>query len=179
MATEDVYESSCSKHTVQRHICVHEAGHAVAAIDNGIPFRAVVFYDDEDAPKFMAGLGQAAAAVDPGPDPSAWVLPDPLGSLYFVMGGVAAEHAVLGDSIRDGWREDVKVWRRGSGRMDEQTEEELGEFAGRPLREAWHDSLAWARDNAYRIAAVAAALDGHEPPWEMPYEDVVAVLGGV
>lgn len=179
MSEEDLIESVRSTHGLDRHVCVHEAGHAVAAIDNAIPFRAVVFYGDADAPQFMAGLAKAAAAIDPGPDPAAWVLPDPLGSLRFVLGGVAAEHAVLGDSIPGGWVQDVKVWRRGSGALETLTEEDLAEFLGRPMLEVWRESGEWAVANATRIEAVAAALAGHEPPWEMTQQQVRDVLGGL
>lgn len=176
MDVEDLVESDCPKHGLDRHVCVHEAGHAVAAIDNNVPFRAVVFYDDADAPRFMAGLGQAAAAVDTGPDASAWVLPDPLGSLRFVMGGVAAEMVVLGDSIPGGWSEDIKVWRRGSCRTDQQSEDELAQYIGMPMTQAWQECLDWAEANVPRIEAVADALAGHEPPWKISGADVKAIL---
>lgn len=178
MTENDLVESACSTHGLDRHVCVHEAGHAVAAIDNDIPFRAVVFYGDADAPRFMAGLAKAAAAIDAGPDPATWVLPDLLGSLRFVMGGVAAEFAVLGDAIPGGWDEDLKVWRRGSGRTGQQTEEDLTELIGKPMQEAWKECAEWADANASRIEVVAAALAGLEPPWEMTQQQVRELLGG-
>ena len=49
--TEDLYDQSCDRHGTDRHMFIHEAGHAVAALDNGIPLRTVIIYAKGNGPK--------------------------------------------------------------------------------------------------------------------------------
>lgn len=179
MATFEQVDSDCPRHGLDRHVQIHEAGHAVAAIDNEIDFRAVVSYDDLTAPRYLEGLAQAAAAIDLGPDPSEWALPNRLASFRFIMAGVAAEMAVLGDSIRDAWREDVNVWRRGIGETGEQTADAIAEYLGKPMMDAWNDCLEWADQNVERIEAVAEALAMQSKPWEVSRAEVEEILAAL
>lgn len=156
---------------------VHEAGHAVAAIENGIPFRAVVLYDDASAPRFLGGLAYAPGAVDMGTDDATvWVQPDVVGSLRFVCGGFAAEQAILGHPIEGGFAEDLRAWRVGSDRKDEQTLDGLSALLGQSFPDLVREVQDWAVEQAERITALADHLGRQAPPYEMPRDDVEAFL---
>ena len=64
MFEDDLLDQSCDRHGIDRHMLVHEAGHAVSALDNGILFRAVIVCADGDGPKLSGDLREAGAAVD-------------------------------------------------------------------------------------------------------------------
>ena len=57
-----------------------------------------------------------------------------------------------------------------------QTEEQVTEFVSMPVRDAWRSAKKTAIANQTRIEAVAAALDGHAPPWELSHAEVVEIL---
>lgn len=173
---EDLFESDCSTHGLERHVCVHEAGHAVAAIDHGIDFRAVVSYNDTSAPRFMDGLYHAAAALDMSRTPQEVVEPDPRGAFRFTLAGVAAERAVLGDYIPEGWDQDFRFWRTGSGTTHENAQEAIEAILGKGIMEFWEETYEWAERNAARIEAVADVLGQQEEPWEILREQVEAIL---
>lgn len=173
---EDLIESDCVAHGLERHVCVHEAGHAVAAIDHGIDFRAVVSYDDTSAPRFMNGLYQAAAALDMSRTPQEVVEPDPRGAFRFALAGVAAERAVLGDYIPKGWDQDFRFWRSGSGTTHENAQDAIEAILGKGILEFWEETYEWAEQNAVRIEAVADVLGQQEEPWEILREQVEAIL---
>lgn len=178
MATEDLLESGCSKHGLDRHVCVHEAGHAVAAIDNRIAFRAVVSHADGQVPVLRGGISHAAASIELGRDPRAAVKPDPVAGFLFAMAGVAAEHAVLGDSIEGGYDEDFRFWRVGTGTTAADAHPALESILGQSVINAWSECLAWAEENLSRIETLAAALGALEKPWEMTQQQVTEVLAG-
>lgn len=126
----DLAESECSRHGLNEHVRVHEAGHATAAIDNGIPFKRIAIYGTEGGTTF-GGLWRAAAGVEMlSEDPATWVLPDRIAALQFVLAGSLAEVAVLGHALEDGYRGDVAAWRRDVARTDAMTLEELDVLVG-------------------------------------------------
>jgi hypothetical protein len=174
---EDLVESECERHGLDRHVVVHEAGHAVAAIDAGIPFRAIVMYGPNGGPTFDNGLRHAAAAVEMlSNDPSTWVVLDYNAALRFVLAGSLAEIAVLDHAIDGGFSGDVKAWRRGMGSTGELTTSELDEVVGRPFLDVVDETQHWAEENSDRIALLADRLAGLPPDAELPYDDVVSFL---
>ncbi|WP_456695253.1 hypothetical protein [Aeromicrobium sp. P5_D10] len=176
---DDVVESECDKHGLDRHVFVHEAGHAVAAIDNGLEFRRIVLFAEDAMPKFADGLVVAPGAVEMlDGDPATWVPNDMLASMRFLLGGAVAERAVLGHEISGGWRQDIITWRIGAGRRDLLEERELTDMLGQPLMELYHSELDAAYGKTDRIVALADHLGKHSGPWEMPYDKVVKFLNG-
>lgn len=162
------------------HVLAHEAGHAVAAIDFGIPFRAVALYDETNAPLFGNGLFYAPGAVEMGTeDASEWVLPNIEGSLRFILGGVTAEQAVLGHPIEGGFDEDMRLWRVGTKRFDGQSVDELTEFIGKPLLDVYQEMREWATESRDRIVALGEHLGRQMPPFEMSEDEVRAFLAGL
>src|SRR3954451_12376110 len=104
--TDDLIDQSCDRHGTERHMHIHEAGHAVAALDNGIAFRAVIVYADGDGPKLNGELMEAGAQVDTGPDPRVWVEPDRIKAFRFICAGAAAETALVDHAIEGGFDSD-------------------------------------------------------------------------
>ena len=144
---------------------------------NGLVFRAVVLYGEGGGPTFDGCLMHAAAAVEMLTDnPEEWVLPDHMGALRFVLAGALAEIAILGHAIPNGFVEDIRVWRRGLGRLEASTQVELDGFLGTPLLGIKEDVEGWAAENASRIERVAAALSATSAPGELSYADVVQLL---
>lgn len=170
--------SACAVHGLDRHIYIHESGHAVAAIDNGVPFKQIVIYADEDRPAYDSGAAQAPAAVEMlSEDASTWVAPDRLAALRFVLAGTLTELELLGDAIDGGYTEDLDQWRRGSGQTGSLTIEDLDESAGGSWMALGEELRAWARTNQAAIERLADHLATLPHPSEMPYDDVITLLG--
>lgn len=174
---EDLIESGCNRHGVDRHVIVHEAGHAAAAIEHGIPFRAVVLYDHVSAPRFLGGLAYAPGAVDMGTDDATtWAQPDVVASLRFVCGGFAAEQAILDHAIDGGWYEDLKAWRIGIERRESLDGPALDAIVDGSFLAVVKEVQAWAAEQADRIKALADHLGNQTAPYEMPRDEVEAFL---
>jgi hypothetical protein len=172
----DLAESDCSRHGLDEHVCVHEAGHAAAAIDNGIPFKRIAIYGT-DGGATIGGFWRAVAGVEMlSEDPATWVLPDRKAALQFVLAGSLAEVAVLGHALEDGYRGDVAAWRRGVGRTDAMTLEELDMLVGVPFGRARAETQQWADASKERIRRLADHLTRLPAPAEMPYAEVVSLL---
>lgn len=172
----DLAASECSRHGLDQHVRVHEAGHAAAAIDNGIPFKHIAIYGTERGPTF-GGLWRAAAGVGMlTENPSTWVLPNRIAALRFVLAGSLAEVAVLGHAIEDGYRGDVAVWRRGLGRTAAMTLEELDALVGVPFERVRAETQQWVDASDERIRRLAGHLARLPAPAEMPYAEVVSLL---
>lgn len=175
--SEALIEAACGTHGGLRHLYVHEAGHAVSALDFGVEFRAVVRYDETSMPAYFGGTAYAPAAVEMlDADQTTWVAPNPVGSLRFVASGAAAEQALLGHFLPDGHKEDMFQWRRGSGCKDAQTFESLDEYLGESFKGVMRDVQEWARANEARIAALADRLSTLPKGTEMSYAEVLAFI---
>jgi len=169
-------ESGCRKHSDLHHALVHEAGHAVAAIEFGIPFRAVVLYDEASMPLFYGGTAHALAAVEMCSDDSTtWVQPDVVGSLRFIRAGAAAEQAILGDRLSCGSTMDFQLWRQGTGTPNEEMMV-YDEIVGGSFRGVVKEVDAWALQNPEPIVALANHLARHDAPFEMLSADVEMFL---
>jgi hypothetical protein len=174
---EEFEEAECVRHGLDRHVLVHEAGHAVAAMEHDIAFERIASYEGETSPTFMGGLFQAVAAIEmSSPDPRSWVRPNPPGALRFVLAGSLAEIALLGHALPDGYREDVKQWRRGLDSYEAITLDELDVLAGQPMSDVISEVQDWASDNAGRIQALSKFLARLSRPLAVPHEDVAALL---
>ncbi len=155
---------------------IHEAGHAVAALDNGIPFRAVIVYADGDGPKLNGVLREAWAEVDTGPDPSVWVEVDRVKAFRFVCAGAAAETALLEHAIEGGFDEDFKVWRVGAGATQPMNEAQVDEAIGAHHQDIVDETDEWAGQNAGRIITLADHLGALSPTAEVLYDEVVRLM---
>lgn len=173
---DDPIDQSCDRHGTGRHMHIHEAGHAVAALDNGIPFRAVIVYADGDGPKLDGELMEAWAQVDTGPDATVWVQPDRIRAFRFICAGAASETAIFGHAIEGGFEHDLKVWRVGAGATQPMDEEQFIEAVGADPRGINEETDQWAQDNAERILKLADHLGTLTPTAEVSYVEVAALL---
>jgi hypothetical protein len=174
---EDLIEAKCDAHGLDRHVLIHEAGHAVAAIDHGIQFRAIVLYGVEGGPTLSGELQQAAAGVDMmSDDPADWVLPDTLAALRFVLAGALSETAILGHAIEASGDEDIILWRRPITGGAVMAPEDLNSHAGGDFNALIDEVDDWAASNAGRIERVASRLAELEAPAELAYQHVVVLV---
>ena len=170
-------EAECERHGLDRHLYIHEAGHAVAAIDQRIPFGQVTIYDENGGPQFGDDLFHAAAAIEMlSNDPTTWVPTDSVASLRFILAGAMTETALLGHAIEDGYKEEFNLWRRGLRKTDAMTPSELDQQAGGNFLAELDRVEGWARENSERIKRLAARLAELTRPGCISYEDVVTLL---
>jgi hypothetical protein len=116
----------CREHGWLAHASVHEAAHAVFAVDLEIPFTSVRLSSPERVWQSLQSGGEVPAggvhldgdARDhyPGRDEEA---------LDFSLSGSRAEDRALGHCLDRGFSGDMEVWRRGTGRFDAQDPAEL------------------------------------------------------
>lgn len=109
----------CRQHGWLAHASVHEAAHAVFAVDFEIPFTSVRLSSPERVWRSLQSGGEVPAggvhldgdARDhfPGRDEDA---------LDFCVVGSRAEERAHGHHLRRGFAGDMEVWRRGTGRFD-------------------------------------------------------------
>lgn len=116
----------CRQHGWLAHASVHEAAHAVFALDLEIPFTSVRLSSPESVWRSLQSGGEVPAggvhldgdARDhfPGRDADA---------LDFCLSGSRAEEQAHGHCLHRGFSGDMDVWRRGTGRFDAQDPAEL------------------------------------------------------
>lgn len=153
----------CDVHGERRHACVHEAGHAVAAIDHGIPILSLRVHG---TPTTFEGAqaGETASGV-------VRVDLDALASLRtsgrvrnhdlfaFALAGETAERVILGHETPRGAAKDVRefwAWTKG---VTFTSMEEYAEVLGEPFELARQRVMDWSRQRASYIEAVALRLD--------------------
>ncbi|HST47093.1 hypothetical protein [Jatrophihabitans sp.] len=167
------------------HVFIHEAAHAVAALDRHIPFNGVFIQDLAGWVRWNA-TGLMLGGVQISSDPAIWLLPDPVAALEFVLAGSAAESVVLGHILEGSYVGDVEVWRRGMGETGRLSPSRLDELAGGSFVKVGSRTKAWVEENRARIRAVATALGGGEQmgfgiqavgagPWRLTSGQVAAV----
>src|SRR5690348_16378084 len=77
---DDGGDDDWCEHGSDRHVMVHEAGHAVAALDNGIVFECIEVFGEGRAPE--SGPARVRFAD---PDPVFWAAPRPTVGLQFAL----------------------------------------------------------------------------------------------
>lgn len=53
----------CSNHDLEAPVRAHEAGHAVSAIEYGVPFRGLIVYGEGDEPRIGDFVSAAAQGL--------------------------------------------------------------------------------------------------------------------
>jgi hypothetical protein len=167
----------CQEHGSVRHLLVHEAGHAAAALDNNIVFACIVIYGEGRGPSGRPA--QVKFACD---DNSVWALPDPSGSLRFILAGEYAERAVLGDIYPGSGQGDSVTWHEAVGLTGTFTDERRDALLGRSADDVSGEASDWAESNVERIDRLAERLAElrlelpADQDCEFSYNEVVAFL---
>lgn len=175
--TEDLYESDCSVHGLDPHVLIHEAGHAVAAVTFGIPFKSVVVYGEDDEKALGGFMSAAAQIIMSSPDHSSWVKPDPVAALKFACAGLAAEFAAFDDSISGAGDSDMQAWRVGYSTSGEDLDmDQVGDELGTQMMMIYTQTLDWAVERVDDIKKLAAHLEILPRSAEMRFDEVVALL---
>jgi hypothetical protein len=143
----------CQEHGSVRHVLVHEAGHAVAALDNDIVFACIVIYGDG-----RSDSSRPAEVKFASEDHSVWALPNPAGSLCFALAGECAERAVLGDAYPESGRGDELTWLTAVGLTGQVTDEQVHALLGRSADDVSGEASDWAEANVERIDRLAGRL---------------------
>ena len=151
----NAFREACSVHGLN-HTFVHEAGHAVAAIDRGLRFASV--YVLPPSLRERTNDGEIAGGFDPGPRPRKWTRADPLGTFEVILAGAAAERAVLGHALKNSWLGDIKFWRDHMDLKDALDEQTIGHALGYPFQAVFERVEEWARLRGANVALVAQSM---------------------
>ena len=182
-----LHDPLCNAHGWMSHVFVHEAAHAVAAIDRSIEFSHIEVLTPaqwtQDHPD-----GAAVGGLHLAPPPSLWVLPDPVKALEMVLAGFLAEEGVYQHHISEGYRGDLRIWRLGAGLANGQTKTSIEEVLGCSMADLLASTRTWLVEAFPRIRRVAVALAGADEnsvlavidygtgPWSMTYDEVRALI---
>ena len=158
----DAVDEWCPAHGIEWHARVHEAGHAVAALDYGIPIRSIVVHAtpsqfDGARPGESANGGVRIDVSALEAARSAGTVPN-LALFIFVMAGATAEEVVLGHGTPRGAAGDIRqfwAWTKGRSFI---AESEYVEVLGETLQAARQQATSWVRTRTATISAVASRL---------------------
>ena len=132
---------------------LHEAAHAVAAVDRGIRFAWVsVLHPSQWS---LNPEGTVAGGVDMGRPAVEWVPSDPRRAMEFVLAGMTAEEGALGHTLEHSWAGDLNLWRIGMGLVEADVLDDAKAALGAPMQTVRADTQRWAVIRFPAIRAVA------------------------
>jgi hypothetical protein len=151
------FDSLCPEHGGLSHLVLHEAAHAVAALEHGIRFTHVAVLSPEEWITTSRGIiGGGVWLVEQRPE--LVVGADPVAAMRFALAGALAEIGAFGHSLDGSHEGDIRYWRIGAGLLEAQTAESFDRVLGKPFREVELDTQRWLSDNYKAIRAVTIAL---------------------
>lgn len=143
-------------HGSRVHVAVHEAAHALAAIERCIPMVDVVVFP---APRHVKDDRYMAGRVELD-ESRRWRDTAALPLLEFCLAGVSAERAVLGHEVRGGWKGDLTMWRSTVGMVEACSVADYEHLLGVSVTDVVGRMRAWAIERSGSIEAIAARLLG-------------------
>jgi hypothetical protein len=162
------------------HPAVHEASHAVAAIQRGIEITEVRVVAP-DAKAWLGGV-RFAGRVIASHERNDWVHADPLAALEYLLAGSAAESELLGHSLPGSGDSDIRAWRKSAGFIEASQIREIEQFLGSDLDSTLESTHDWVTANAAAIRRVAARLqDPHavtviDAEWRLTSATIRAII---
>lgn len=147
---------ACLEHPGLEHPAIHEAGHAVAAVQRGLDFEDVRIV----APGVRAGMENVPflGRVRERHPPQVWVEADPVGSFECALAGYVAEEVLLGHHLPSSGDSDIRRWRLGGGFFQANQVDEIESFLGRSAGDILDSMHEWVDTNAAAIKRVAENL---------------------
>ena len=155
-----VYGDICNEHGGLSHQFIHEAAHAVAALDFEICFTEVKILPVDEWIRFDDD-SWVSGGVWPCDDATVWVPNDPVGALKFVLAGSIAEQGAFQHALDGGERGDMLQWVRGAGlARDQMNPAGIEALLGTSYDVVRRETQEWATGRYKAIRAVALALAG-------------------
>ncbi|MFZ1374347.1 hypothetical protein [Nostocoides sp.] len=180
-------DAICPVHGWMSHVFLHEAAHAVAAIDRDIEFRHVTITTPAGWTKdHPDGIALGGLYLDP--PASRWVESQPLKAYEMVLAGSLAEREALGHWLPEGYAGDLRIFRLGAGLLEATAQEALEQLLGKSIRDVIESVKNWIVAEYRRIRVVVEALagvsSGTQPtrldyasgPWSLSYAQVVELV---
>jgi len=174
-----------TQHPLEQHVMVHEAGHAIFALDHDIPFQDVLLRNRHDEASPDSNPFEVRAELRfAGEDRSTWAGRDPEKGFRFAFAGMYAEMAVLGEPYPEGAALDLQSWCDGVNVRRGASDDEVDKVLGRSQATVLQEVDVWAsRDTTVRRVERLAehftkkleSADSAEDP-VVTYAEVVSVL---
>jgi len=172
--------ATCIEHGWFAHVGIHEAGHATAAIvldfdfiDVSINASKNVFF--QMAPGASVEAGGLRMPTD---KPAAWVGPRPDDALVLLLAGCLAERELLQHHVKEGYSEDLAIWRRGTGREGVNDRDEVSQMLG-PATATAQDLVAEHREAIRRVYALFVELAPKNAQGVLPFDDALVLRKNV
>lgn len=180
-----MYDFLCAEHGGLGHVFVHEAAHAVAAVQRRIAFTEVRILPPEQWVSAHDGL--TLGGVSTTAEPQSWVQADPVGSMEFVLAGAITERGSYGHCLEGAYTGDLAIWRIGAGITGANQLQRIEELLGCSLTSVTSDVKRWAVANWPSIRRVAGRLAGVDDlseavvlefrdDWRLTQDDVRALV---
>jgi len=163
----------CPVHGFQEHCLIHEAGHAVAAIEHEIAFIQVAVLPPENWHQTVEGA-TAGGVTLPGDLRDVAATLSHTKTFEFALAGVQAERVILGHELHMSFLGDVNLWRRTVGIIGADQMAEIEDVLGQPLMSAAADVEEWVEVNRDEILAVRGALA--RSSWTLTQDQVMAAI---
>lgn len=136
---------------------MHEAAHAVAAIQRDIDFEDVAIYSPHEWLETSDGV--VAGGVTVGDSLERMARDEPRRTLEFALAGVQGERVVLGHELASSYIGDLNIWRRAVRITEGNQMPAIEALLGGTVVEVAVEVESWVRENRQAILRVAGDLE--------------------